>query len=116
MKIVLNGLVCLKCSDVIFSTHRHDFKYCSCKAVAVDGGNDYLRRVGADVDYQEACAYDPKDDKGGECNGMYLIYSPQGPTPPSTVFCRKEEALATALTMKKKYGGAFYVSGPMVKV
>lgn len=37
---------CTKCNDVIESKHRHDFVRCSCGAVAVDGGDDYLRIVG----------------------------------------------------------------------
>lgn len=32
---------CKKCGDVIESTHRHDFKFCKCGAVAADGGKDY---------------------------------------------------------------------------
>lgn len=34
---------CLKCGDIIKSYSRHDFKYCSCENVFVDGGDDYLR-------------------------------------------------------------------------
>jgi hypothetical protein len=44
--IIQNELLCKKCDDVIYSEHRHDFKYCKCGSVAVDGGTDYLRRVG----------------------------------------------------------------------
>ena len=34
------------CGDVIQSMHRHDFKWCKCKGLAVDGGGAYLRMVG----------------------------------------------------------------------
>jgi hypothetical protein len=34
---------CLKCQDVIQSTHVHDFVRCKCGAIFVDGGSDYLR-------------------------------------------------------------------------
>lgn len=34
---------CLKCGDIIKSYFRHDFKYCSCENIFVDGGGDYLR-------------------------------------------------------------------------
>lgn len=34
---------CRECNDVIESTSRHDFKYCTCGNVFVDGGEDYLR-------------------------------------------------------------------------
>ena len=34
---------CNHCQEVIQSMHRHDFRWCSCKKVAIDGGNWYLR-------------------------------------------------------------------------
>lgn len=34
---------CLSCDDVIYSVNRHDFKYCSCHKVAIDGGRDYTK-------------------------------------------------------------------------
>ena len=37
---------CLKCLDVIQSYDRHDFKYCKCKNIFIDGGDDYLRYGG----------------------------------------------------------------------
>lgn len=40
-----NAARCLHCGDEIESTHRHNFKSCSCGAVCVDGGLDYVRRV-----------------------------------------------------------------------
>ena len=46
-KILVNKIRCKKCGDVIESKSVHDFKFCKCEAVAVDGGHDYLRRVGA---------------------------------------------------------------------
>ena len=39
-----NAIQCKHCGDIIESYSRHDFKYCSCGACAVDGGHDYLRR------------------------------------------------------------------------
>ena len=116
MKIILNGAKCLKCNDVIYSRNRHDFKYCSCKAIAVDGGLAYLRRLGEPTDLQEASAYTSEGDKGGECAGMFIIYSPGGTSNPQTVFCRREEALVTAGSMKEKFGGAWYISGPLESV
>ncbi len=47
--IVRNSVKCLLCNDEIESTHRHDFVYCSCGNIAVDGGKDYLKRCGKDV-------------------------------------------------------------------
>ncbi len=43
--IKINKVRCLFCNTVIESVHRHDFKWCACEAVAVDGGCEYLKRV-----------------------------------------------------------------------
>lgn len=45
-RIKRNKAQCLKCNDIIESTHRHDFKWCKCGAIAVDGGTAYLKRAG----------------------------------------------------------------------
>lgn len=45
-KIIRNSAKCLKCGDEIESTHVHDFKWCSCKNIAVDGGKEYIKRCG----------------------------------------------------------------------
>ena len=44
--ILSNQARCVACGDAPFSAHRHDFQYCKCGAMAVDGGMDYLRRLG----------------------------------------------------------------------
>jgi hypothetical protein len=44
--ITVNKCQCLKCGDIIESQHRHDFLYCKCGSIFVDGGKDYLRRGG----------------------------------------------------------------------
>lgn len=51
--ITQNEARCRKCGDVIVSMHRHDFKMCKCGAIGVDGGHDYIRRVGNDADIEE---------------------------------------------------------------
>ena len=51
--IKANKIKCKKCNDIIESTHRYDFKFCKCGRVAVDGGHDYLRRLGKFDDYEE---------------------------------------------------------------
>lgn len=43
--IIHNRIRCKICGDVIESTSRHDFKWCKCKACAVNGGHDYLKRA-----------------------------------------------------------------------
>lgn len=40
----MNAIRCKKCGDVVQSKHRHDFRYCKCNSVFVDGGEDYGRR------------------------------------------------------------------------
>jgi hypothetical protein len=32
-----HAIMCKKCFDTIESVHQHDFKYCSCKLVGIDG-------------------------------------------------------------------------------
>ena len=51
--IVINKIRCNKCGDIIESTSVHDFKFCKCGAVAVDGGHSYLRRCGNREDWEE---------------------------------------------------------------
>lgn len=57
MKILRNQIQCLTCGDIIVSTHRHDYKWCSCGTVCVDGGDAYLRRVGDSSQYEEQTLY-----------------------------------------------------------
>ena len=45
--IVQNAASCNGCGDFIVSKHRHDFVECTCGSIAVDGGQEYLRRVGS---------------------------------------------------------------------
>jgi hypothetical protein len=53
MKIITNKIRCKKCGDIITSESVHDFKFCSCQSVAVDGGHEYLRRCGKQEDFEE---------------------------------------------------------------
>ena len=53
-KITLNQIQCLHCNQIITSKHTHDFVFCTCGKVAVDGGLDYLKRMGREnIDYKE---------------------------------------------------------------
>jgi hypothetical protein len=63
-----NRVKCLKCGDIIESKTRHDFVWCGCKAVAVDGGSSYIRRIGnpADMEELEEWPKDPRDMCGNE--------------------------------------------------
>jgi hypothetical protein len=49
MRIICNSIKCLKCFSVIESVHVHDFIYCKCGNIAVDGGKEYLKRIGLGV-------------------------------------------------------------------
>lgn len=44
--IVSNSLTCGYCDDSIYSAHVHDFVTCKCGKSSVDGGQEYIRRVG----------------------------------------------------------------------
>lgn len=50
IRITKNSIKCVKCGEVISSTHRHDYNTCRCGNCFVDGGNAYLRRGG---EYEE---------------------------------------------------------------
>ena len=55
--IVKNAIRRKHCGDIIESTYRHDFKFCSCQRCAVDGGLDYLRRCGDIDDWEDLSVY-----------------------------------------------------------
>lgn len=44
-KIVRNRAKCKICGDIVESKYRHDFKWCKCGAMAVDGGHAYIKRA-----------------------------------------------------------------------
>lgn len=48
-----NRAQCKRCLEVVESYHRHDLQFCQCGAIAVDGGKDYLRRIGEPEDINE---------------------------------------------------------------
>ena len=52
-KIYVNKIRCKKCGDIIESFSVHDFKFCQCRSVAVDGGHAYLRRLGDRNDWED---------------------------------------------------------------
>lgn len=65
-KIIRNAIKCNHCGEVIESTHVHDFKWCSCGTVAVDGGKEYCKRSfkNSPEDFTEMAEF----DKEGESN------------------------------------------------
>lgn len=48
---------CRKCGVVIESETVHGFRMCPCGAVGVDGGKEYLRRIGEPGDFEELSEY-----------------------------------------------------------
>jgi len=64
--MLLNRTRCKKCGDVITSNHVHDFVRCKCGAVAVDGGDDYLRRIGNPEDMEELSMNEEQIVKGAK--------------------------------------------------
>ena len=41
--VTVNTITCPKCHDTIYSRATHDFHKCSCGAIAIDGGFEYMR-------------------------------------------------------------------------
>ena len=64
--IIVNQVKCKKCEDTPFSATIHDFKYCKCGSIAVDGGQSYLKRSGNLHDYEEM-SYELPDDVVAAC-------------------------------------------------
>jgi predicted phosphodiesterase len=60
MRITKNSAQCVKCGDIIESKDRHDFVYCSCQAIFVDGGLDYIRHGGNREDLINLSEYEEK--------------------------------------------------------
>lgn len=64
--IIQNAVICNKCDDFIVSKHRHDFVECKCGNIAVDGGQEYLRRVGTMKSYVDM-SWSLPDEVYNEC-------------------------------------------------
>ena len=54
-KTLTNKIKCINCGDILESKTPNDFKRCSCGKVAIDGGHEYLKRIGNEEDYIELC-------------------------------------------------------------
>ena len=80
-KIVKNAARCVHCGDIIESTHVHDFKWCSCKTIAVDGGHQYLKRSfkNSPVDFEDMsqCEEVEVPDKPEPTYDMYNSLCPK---------------------------------------
>ena len=56
----VNAVQCPECKDIIFSRACHDFHYCSCGYVFIDGGFDYCRFGAKDLDKVKSMKIDVK--------------------------------------------------------
>lgn len=50
----INAIICKNCGDTIYSRSIHDFHWCSCNSVAIDGGFDYTKIVFKSADCYES--------------------------------------------------------------
>ena len=65
-KIIANKARCKKCNDIIESKNIHDFKKCLCGSVAVDGGHEYIKRIGKLEDVIELSEYEEVKEETNE--------------------------------------------------
>ena len=56
-KIIINKAKCKKCGDIIESKEVNDFKRCTCGSIAIDGGQEYIKRVGNKDDIIELAKF-----------------------------------------------------------
>ena len=68
-KIISNKAQCKKCKDIIESKDTNDLKRCTCGSIAVDGGLEYIKRIGNPDDVIELSEY-------GKENSNHLLSSP----------------------------------------
>jgi hypothetical protein len=61
-KMTRNRIRCLNCKDIIESTHRHDFKFCPCGSVFVDGGLVYQRYGGEMSSIEDLCEWEEAEE------------------------------------------------------
>lgn len=57
-RILRNAAKCLKCGAEVESKLRHDLRWCSCRALGVDGGREYTRRLGDPADWADLTEYE----------------------------------------------------------
>jgi hypothetical protein len=62
-RILRNAARCKLCGDEIESQHVHDFRFCKCREIFVDGGREYLRRGANDMRNIEELSEEESDGK-----------------------------------------------------
>jgi len=71
--ILRNAARCLQCGDEVESTHRHDFRMCRCGKLGVDGGHDYIRRIGSSGMDTSIIAIREVDDPGATAEALDFL-------------------------------------------
>jgi hypothetical protein len=51
-KRTVDGIKCLVCGDKIWSRKVHDFKWCKCHSVAIEGGQRHIKVTGLENNYE----------------------------------------------------------------
>lgn len=71
MRLVRNRAQCLICMDIVESTYRHDYQPCSCGAMFIDGGLDYIRTGARSFDdVKDLCEYEKIDELDSDSTGI----------------------------------------------
>jgi hypothetical protein len=70
--MLIKGIKCVKCMDVLYSRARHDMRFCSCGSAAIDGGFDYIKVTG-EPEFIEDCEVNVLDgaDKNEVVKTLY---------------------------------------------
>lgn len=72
----MSRALCLKCRTLLESKTRHDFAACGCENQSfIDGGSDYLRMGGVDMD---AILILRPEELAGAVVGRPIAWLPQG--------------------------------------
>jgi hypothetical protein len=61
--LLKNAARCRQCGTVIESKHVHDFVWCSCGSIFVDGGLEYLRRGGDVALMEDLSEFDQEEEE-----------------------------------------------------
>jgi DNA-directed RNA polymerase subunit RPC12/RpoP len=63
----MSKIKCLECGKILESKHRHDFQECKCSnQTFVDGGQDYCRIGGMDLNKIEVIPEKSEQEKNNE--------------------------------------------------
>lgn len=120
LNIKINKAQCTHCRDILVSEFLHDFKTCSCGALSVDGGTDYLRRGGNKEDYIELSVFQYEDmypklqEYLSACPvEIHAIYDPDGVPPYGDFYCAAVDLFKSGETFKVYFtideNGEFYI-------